>query len=619
MEVSCSSQLYPNGTMNHKTNPQNQTNPDNLPNSANPDSANSDAQNSREQREERATLLRSSALVVAVAVHDVFPGFLPIEATIEEEGFCYDFLIKTSYEGDLLPLAQEKVDRLTKLDLPFEVKSMMRENAITFLEHRGLALQASYLEMRGENVVQLGMLCEYIDFCTGPLFSCSKEIGAISLTSFEYFTGYYPHLGKVNALRVRGVAFSDKKEMKRYLKKETVAQANNPVALCAEMGLIRFLEASPGRPCWLPYGMALQEKLLSLWKKECKNRGISLVATPREVLRSSMKRRTLSPLQELFPAFDAVGDTQFEEDGDLYSFSSLGDLHALLFKGRHQASCGPVRYAELLEKEHLLFAKDCDGLFRSKSCFGDVQHIFCRLEELETELISSLQFVKTVFTTLGIEYSFILRRPLERRKERDERKVGDIIASAFEKCGEVVGSSFDRMALSGPRIEVRSTDLRGRSMPIALIGIDNELPVKYDLSFKDEERVEEVFVLAQSIFVSLERIIALLVEKHEGKLPFWLTPELVKLVPMKNSGEIGAFALEIRALLEQEGIQVGIDESIRPLSAKLYDCHRSGVPFVVVIGEREVKKREIPVRHLREKDILTTYTLDAFVQMIKQV
>jgi threonyl-tRNA synthetase len=560
-------------------------------------------------------LLQSCALVTAIGVHDLFPGLIPIQGQIEENSFCYDFLVETAYPGDLRPLMQEKLDLLIHQDHDFEVKSMMRENAITYLEHRDLPLQAKLIESRGENIVQLCHVGKFITFCPGEVLSCFKDIKAIGITDVRFIMGYYPHLGKVKACRVVGVVLPDKKALRKYVKKEELARENDPVKLCEELGLLKLSTDSGLRPVWLHNGMLLCDVLLSLWKKQAQKRDMQQVKTPQFITQKAARRRTISPLKEFFPNLDDEGLIEFEQEEEIFTLNAYADAHAQLFKEMKNRPQGPVRFGEFITKETPLYAKDCEGLFRPKASFGDVQHIFCRLTELKDEIISSLQFIQEIFKLLGFDLKYILQLPKEKKSDGAfEKKLQDAFVESLKEAG--CEAEVEQMRLlSGPRIEVRSFDVRGRSWLVAVLGIDTELSVKFDLTYTSESS-ELMCVLAQSVFFSLERVVALLVEKHGGELPIFLAPVQARIFPVGGEQEI-EFARKVQKSLIDAGFRAEIDQSNKSLASKIAESHKQMVPFTLAIGEKEAKKNEISVRLLREKDILINKTVEEFIEMLR--
>ena len=475
----------------------------------------------------RITLHQSCALLLGLAVLEALPNAVRIQATVSEDGFGYDFIFPTKsashIDEQILPHILQKLKRLIQQDIPFEMKTMMRENAVQFFIHNKLPIQAELIEGMRENLIGLCQIGEAYDLCQKETLQTSREIYELTLYSVKAETLYYPALGYIEALRIKGAAFFHRKELKEFVKRDKLAQKNNPVELCKTLNLIELQRSniqekdSIKRPFWLPAGMNLRDTILERWKAACKKRGFGIVSSPR-IAEFSTKKRQVSPIEDVFEKNDDV--LIFEDEEKEFTFSSPLDMHTYLFNSRYREGDPPQRYAELIERELSLFSKDTDGLFRTKSCFGDALHIFCRPQEVANELISSLQFIQEMGTLFTLDYSYSLLLPRQGKgkefskgNEFKDRGVVAVFIQALEKTGCEYQSTYSKGFLAGPRIELYAQDVRGGKWLVAALGM------------AEEEKSMQRCTLAMSTFFSLERVVALLVERDGGVPSFLLAME----------------------------------------------------------------------------------------------
>ena len=456
---------------------------------------------------------QSAALLLALAVQEAIPGVIPIQAKITEDTFTYDFICSAQFgvqvDEKILPHIFQKMKVLQHQDLSFELKTMMRENAVQLFLHHGQQVQAGLVEAMRDNMVSICKVGRTYDLCSYEPLSTSKEISDFTLYEIQSKTLFYPTLGTVNVLRVQGAVFADKKKLKEFLKKQKIAKLNDPEKLCEELNLLIVKD----RPFWLPEGMIVRDSIIQKWKRVCKKWGFEIVATPK-IAECRTKRK--KPASQTDDGQAPV----FEMEEKLYSFSSLQTEHTELFTFALSRSeyRGPKRYAELTERETWLYTKDTEGLFLTKSVFCDCLHTFCKPQELGSELNSSLQFIQEIGRLFALDYSYAFFLPKERKEGKGVAKGQvEVFTQSLEKNSSVFETQVQKSAVLGPKIEAYATDARGVKWLVATV----ELVVT---ELKDEEG-HEFLTISQSSFFSLERVVALLVEKSAGVLPLWLQSE----------------------------------------------------------------------------------------------
>ena len=477
----------------------------------------SNTPNSPSSSDSKIAFQQTAALLLALAVQEALPGVIPIQAKITEDTFAYDFICsaRLGIQADekILPHIFQKMKVLQHQDLSFELKTMMRENAVQLFLHHGQQVQASLVEAMRDNMATICKVGRTYDLCSCEPLTTSKEMSDFALYDIESKTLFYPTLGTVDVLRVHGAVFTDKKSLKEFVKKQKLAKQNDPETLCEELNLLVVKD----RPFWLPDGMVVRENIVQKWKKACRKWGFELVSTPKITECKTKKKRQVLQM-------DDVEAPVFEMEEKLYSFSSLQAEHTELFtfalsKARYN---GPKRYAELTERETWLYAKDTEGLFLTKSMFCDCLHTFCRPQELASELNSSLQFIQEIGRLFALDYSYVFFLPKGKREGKSAIKGQvEVFTQSLEANSCTFETQVQKSAILGPKIEAYATDVRGVKWLVATV----ELAVS---DLKDEEG-HEFLTMSQSSFFSLERVVALLVEKSAGVLPLLLQREQIGL------------------------------------------------------------------------------------------
>ncbi len=469
--------------------------------------------------------------LLAVTAQSVLPTLIPVKGRTFDWGFEYDFLAKFPCEAGILPLINEQMRRLAHQDIAFEPLSMVPQNACAFLQKKQ-PIQAELCLEYPSNVVPMCKVGDFYDICPNELLESTKQIRNFALYEIFFLPDSY--------VRIRGVAFDEKKELKNYLKQVERAKQNDPVDLSRELDLLSLVE---NEVVWHPKGAA------------CK-----------KLLEKQIKA--------------LLCKTEFKE---MLCENPLKGVKRLYEVSKAQKKSLPYRFCQ----ESIRKYEDSDGLFQVQHATSFAQYTHCQPLKVQDELISSLQFMKQVASILNMQSYFLL---LQRGKEEESTLVSALTSAGYP---------FEVRRSDATQIELHVLDQRGRSWPLS----------KLSFVYETVPLIECVPVL------SYERIMALMLEKEEGFLPFWLAPLQIRLLPVDQ--ESVKWTEQFAKNLTQEGFRVDMDMRSTPLSERMYKASLQKAACVIVIGKLEISKQELQVRFLPKCAESFVMTVAQFMEKIR--
>jgi threonyl-tRNA synthetase len=559
------------------------------------------------------SIRQSSAEILAYAVTLLFPSTRLLTSEISEIGFTYDFLSDQPLDETVLPLIEEKMRELVKLNLPIQTIEMMRENAAVFFRHLHQPLVAQHIEESLKNIVPIFKMAEFHDYCPPPYESSSSSLGAFKLLKIERLRSHLPIIGESVITRITGTAFADLPALKAFIKRTDQAKKRDHRLLGKEMGLFSQEDAGSGEWFWHPKGACLREILLDWWREEHRKQKFQFLATPRVIKQSVLKKSgfydVLDQQIKVFPNFSLDGV-------DYVLTPSLLPAHSLVFRSHlHSYRELPIRYAEYGEVYQQRKPSQLWGLLRARAYTVDVAHIFCSPSQVLEELISSLQLIGKTVKMLGFEYHwYLVSRGRKYAGTLDKWDLNlDLLIKALKACGCEYTLDAAGKAFIGPRIEVRLIDALGREWKGPFVGIDFNHPERFGLHYHGADgEMHTPTMITRSMFGSLERFVAVLVEHYAGVFPLWLAPEQVRIIPVAESHH--DYADDLHAGLERAGLRSQVDYRHDKLGAKVHAAEREKVPYAVIVGDKEKKEGLITVRSCSQKIKTSQMKRESFLQ-----
>lgn len=561
-------------------------------------------------------LRQSAAELLAFAVSDLFPGVTLVDSKVTEFGFYYDFIAEQPIDANAIHLIEEKVRGLVKENRQVRMLEMMRENAVNLFEHKGQSIKAQLVGQARENIVTIFQIDHFYDYCPAPYIAETSEVGAFKILKIERTTHYLSEEGEVEVVRIRGAAFPEKDQLKKHVKSLQSAKKVDHRRIASEMQLFGQIdEISTAAWVWLPNGASIRKTLYDFWFEVHNQQRFKFPITP-ELVKESLV------IDSGF--YDVVADELdvgicHIKDVEYVLPPSLTASHAMYYRKKSPSYRElPLKIAEcanvcLPANEGKLW-----GILSNTLVYSDSAHIFCIPEELEGEIISSLQFIDKFIKIFGFEYHWYLCGPGQKFSGTSSRwdKVLEIFAKAFEAAG-MPFTEGDDPSFVGPYAEARLIDSCGREWKGPRLGLDFNCPERFGLRYRGPSGEPQAPVmLVRTLFGSFERFTAVLVEHFAGHFPVWLAPEQVRVIPVLEKNI--AYADSICKVIEEYGYRTTIDCRNEQLGSKIHNAENENVPYLIIVGDKEEKLGLINVRSRGPEMVGVQMTTDAFLAQLRE-
>ena len=545
------------------------------------------------------TLRHSASHIMAQAVIELFPGVkLGIGPAIEN-GFYYDFDMPEQIAPEDLPKIEKKMKEIIKANQKFKRIETSKEEAIRLMEERGEKYKIELLHEIEDDNVSLYQNGDFIDLCRGPHVESAGQIKAFKLLSIA---GAYWHGIETNPVmqRIYGTAFHTQKEVDDYIKNLEEAKKRDHRRLGKELDLFSIHEeAGTGFVYYHPKGTVIKNTIEDFLRKENLRRGYELVSIP-HIAKVDL--------------WNTSGHTNYYRENMYFMQIDKQDYvikpmncpgHILIYKRKTVSYRDlPVRYFELgtvyrYEKSGVLH-----GLLRVRGFTQDDAHIFCRLDQLEDEILSVLEFVDYVMRVFKFEYIVNLSTRPEKFAGTVESwdRATSILQRALQDRNIPFKIDPGAGVFYGPKIDVQLKDAIGRLWQGPTIQVDFNLPERFNLAFIAEDGSKKAPVMVhRAILGSIERFFGALLEHFAGAFPLWLAPVQVMVMPIADRHN--EYAQEIAKKLKEKDIRVETDLRREKIGAKIRDAQVQKVPYMLILGDKEAKENMIAVRHRTKGDL----------------
>ena len=567
-------------------------------------------------------LRHSASHIMAQAVQNLFPqAKLAIGPSIAT-GFYYDFDIPDyTLTPEDLPKIEEEMKRLAQMGLKFESYPIADVDAqIQEFKNQGEIYKAELLEEHRDHNPTLYLTKDkdgnvlWNDLCRGPHLESSKLIKAFKLLSVA---GAYWRGNENNKMlqRIYATAFLDKKELQEYLTQIEEAEKRDHRKLGTQLDLFSIREEiGSGLVLWHPNLSVIREQIENYWRTEHRKRSYDIVFSP---------HIAKPKLWEISGHMDHYKENMFMVKADEQEFVLKPmncPFHILMYQAkRHSYRDLPVRLAELGTVYRNERSGTLAGLTRVQGFTQDDAHIICTPEQLVEEINAIIDFVDCTLKMFDMSYEVEL-------STRPEKFVGEIAnwdkaEAGLKEALAVKGVNYEINegdgAFYGPKIDFKLKDAIGRTWQGATIQLDFNLPERFEIKYQDKDgAMKTPVMLHRVIFGSMERFMGILVEHYAGAFPTWLAPEQVCLVPIADSHI--EYADKIFKQFKEAGIRVHLDDRSESMNYKIRDAIKNRrVPYVLVMGDREVENNQVAIRG-RGRDNLGTKSVDEFVEAVKK-
>ena len=554
----------------------------------------------------------STSHVMAQAVKRVFKDVkLAIGPSIDN-GFYYDFDIEEPLTTEYLNKIEKEINNIIYENLSFERMDISREEALKLMEDRGEDYKVELINdlPEGEKI-SLYKQGEFIDLCRGPHIYSTKYIKAFKLTSVA---GAYWRGNEKNKMlqRVYGVAFASKEELKTYLHNLEEEKKRDHRKLGKDLKLFTFVEEGPGFPIFLPKGVVLKNTLINYWRGVHQKAGYVEIETP-IMLNKKLWETSGHWYHYKENMYTSIID---EEEFALKPMNCPGGM--LVYKSEvHSYRDFPMRLGELGRVHRHELSGALHGLMRVRTFTQDDAHIFMLPEQIKSEIKGVVELIDEVYSKFGFKYNVELSTRPEDSMGSDEdwNMAEESLKGALDELNLPYKINEGDGAFYGPKIDFHLQDSLGRTWQCGTIQLDFQLPQRFELDYigSDGEKHRPI-VIHRVIFGSIERFIGILIEHFAGKFPTWLAPVQVKILPI--SDKFNDYANEVKNKLLDNGIRVEEDLRAEKIGYKIRESRNERVPYIIVVGEKEVEDQNIALRSRKNGDE-GSVELEAFINRIK--
>lgn len=556
-------------------------------------------------------LRHSTAHLLAQAVQELFPGAQVTIGPVIDDGFYYDFSYERGFTPEDLECIEKRMKELAKADLPVSRETVARDDAVEYFRSIGEHYKAEIIAgIPADEAITLYGQGEWKDLCRGPHVPSTGHLKAFKLTrtAGAYWRG---DSSNEQLRRIYGTAWADSKSLKAYLRRLEEAAKRDHRRIGTDLDLFSIQEdAGGGLVFWHPKGARIRRVIEDFWRERHEQAGYELLYTPHIALED---------------LWDRSGHTDFyresmyspvEEEGRGYQLRPMNcPFHILIYRNRLRSHRElPMRWAELGTVYRREMSGALHGLMRVRGFTQDDAHIFCTEDQIADEILRILDLALELFGAFGFEELNVVLAT------RPEKAVGtpeiwDRATAALESALNDKGMSYEvdpgGGAFYGPKIDIKIRDAIGREWQCSTVQLDFNLPERFELEYvaADGARRRPIMI-HRALLGSLERFFGILIEHYAGKFPFWLAP--VQTVVLAITERQEAYARQVLNALQDAGLRADADLRSETIGYKIRDHTLQGVPYLLVIGDRESREGTVAVRS-REDGDLGAMSLDDFM------
>lgn len=547
--------------------------------------------------------------ILAQAMQAIFPEAKIGIGPAIDNGFYYDFAVEGLTPDDL-PKIEKKMQEIIKADLPFRREEVTKEEAKKLFNDLGEDYKVELIEDLGTEMVSLYRQGDFVDFCRGPHVPSTGKIKAFKLLSIAgaYWRGDEK---RPQLQRVYGTAFPKKAALDEYLHMLEEAKKRDHRKLGKELDLFSLHEEGPGFPFFHPKGMVLRNELEKFWREEHTRHGYEEIRTPM-ILNEQLWHTS--------GHWDHYQDNMYftkidNEDYAIKPMNCPGSM--LVYKTKlHSYRDLPLRWGELGIVHRHELSGALHGLMRVRNFTQDDAHLFLLPEQVKPEIIDMMQFIDEIYNLFGFTYHVELSTRPEDSMGSDEQ--WEMATEALKEALEARGVNYKINpgdgAFYGPKIDFHLQDCIGRTWQCGTIQLDFQMPERFDLTYigADGEKHRPV-MLHRTFFGSVERFIGILIEHYAGAFPAWLAPVQVKILTVTERAD--EYAKSIASRLSAEKIRFELDLRNEKIGYKIREAVGEKVPYMLVLGDKEVEEKKVAVRKRGEGD-LGSCSLELFMDKL---
>ena len=566
-----------------------------------------------EDADGRWTLRHTGSHILAQAVKRLFPETKLAIGPATDNGFYYDFDRDESFTPEDLEKIEKEMNKIIAENLKEERFELPRAEAIAFMKERQEPYKVELIEDLPEDaVISFYRQGDFVDLCAGPHVISTGKVKNVKIMSIA---GAYWRGSEKNKMlqRIYATAFEKKADLDEYIQRIEEAKKRDHRKLGRELGLFAFRDEAPGMPFYLPKGMVLKNVLQNYWREVHKKWEYLEISTPQ------IMRRTL---WETSGHWDHYKQNMYTTiiDGEDFAVKPMNCPGSILVYGLEPHSYRelPLRYGEMgLVHRHELSGA-LHGMFRVRCFTQDDAHILLAPEQIKDEVVRITKLFDEVYSLFGLPYTIELSTMPEDHigSVEDWDIATKALSDAIESLGKTYVINEGDGAFYGPKLDFHIEDCLGRTWQCGTIQLDYQLPGRFDLEYTGADGEKHTPVMIHRVvFGSIERFIGVITEHFAGAFPTWLAPVQVKVLPLTD--RTLQASKDIAAQLDKAGIRVEVDDRNEKLGYKIREAQLQKVPYMLVIGDRDVENGVVSVRS-RSKGDLGAMPLADFMAIVQK-
>ena len=554
--------------------------------------------------------------IMAQAVKRLFPNTkLGIGPAIEN-GFYYDFKVDKPFDEEDIKKIEEEANKIIKEDIEIKRFTLPREEAIKFMSEKNEDYKVELIkELPEDEEISFYEQGEYVDLCAGPHLESTGKVKKMKIlnTSAAYWKGDQEN---DSMQRIYGISFPKASMLDDYLNMIEEAKKRDHRKLGRELDLFFFDETAPGMAYWMPKGLKMMNILIDLWRKEHEKRGYMEFSGPQ--LNSSELWKTSGHWDHYKEDMFVLTDS----DGKEQALKPMNCPNAIKIFASRQRSYKdlPLRFNDIDVIHRNEKSGQLNGLFRVRMFRQDDAHNFITEDQIGSEIKDIVEIAKYLYGIFGLDFELTL-------STRPDDYMGDIElwnkaeANLREVLDELCGEGQYRInegdgAFYGPKIDIKMKDCLGREWQMGTVQVDFQLPLRFNLSYIDSNGEKKTPILIhRALFGSFERFIGIITEHFAGAFPVWLAPVQVKVLPISDNQK--EYADKIVDELRKTGLRVELDDRQEKIGYKIREAQLQKVPYMLILGEKEVESNAVGVRARKEGDI-GAMKIEEFISKIEE-
>lgn len=552
----------------------------------------------KEDPEGLFTLRHTASHVMAQAIQHLFPGVKFAIGPAIDDGFYYDLDSDHVFSQEDFAAIEKEMSKIAKENIPLVKKVLPRDEALQYFKDKGQDYKVMLIEdLPEEETISLYEQGDFTDLCAGPHL---KSTGKVKTFKLMTVAGAYWRGDSKNKMlqRIYATAFFSKEDLDHFLFVRAEAEKRDHRKLGKQLDLFSFHEEGPGFPFFHPKGMILRNKLMDYERELFKEFGYVEIMTP---VILSKKLWLQSGHWDHYK--ENMYFTQIDDED--YAIKPMNCPGGILFFKTQQRSYRdlPMRVGEfgLVHRHELKGA--LHGLFRVRCFTQDDAHIFMTQEQMKDEVIKCMSMYQKMYGVFGLEYHVELSTRPENSMGSDE--LWEISTNALREAIETAGVPYQINegdgAFYGPKLDFHVQDSLGRTWQCGTIQMDMQLPERFDVNYIGEDgEKHRAVMLHRAGYGSLERFIGILIEHYAGAFPTWIAPVQAKIIPVTDKNL--EYAKSVAAAMSESDIRVEVEEANETLGYKIRKAQMEKVPYMIIVGDQEMKGHTISVRSRKNGD-----------------